>query len=158
MTRMLIMLIQSVKMMCMIGFYIIICSAQEYLSVKQKIDKRERFLRALLEWADEFSESNPHFHRTEMIQRLSISERDFNIVQKQLGDRYCRYVDQHKVNQHKTDARYEICVSECLALRNQFDHERTLEKRHNQLLRWTFLVAIFGAVLAVAITVWFSTS
>jgi len=121
--------------------------------VKQKIDKRERFLRALLEWADESSELNPHFHRTEMIQRLRISIGEFNIVQKQLGDKYCRYVDQHD-----GDARYEICVSECLALRNQFDHEKTLEKRHNQLLRWAVLVAIFGAVLAVALTVWFPTS
>lgn len=121
--------------------------------MKQKIDERERFLRALLEYTDESSTFNPHFHRTEMIQRLRISERDFNIVQKRLGDKYCRYVDQHD-----EDARYEICVSECLALGDQFDHEKTLEKRHNQLLRWAVLVAILGAVLAVALTVWFPTS
>lgn len=150
---MLIILIQSAKMMCMIELYIIICSTQERLSVKQKIDKRERFLRALLEYADESSTFNPHFQRTEMIQRLKISEGDFNIVQKRLGDKYCRYVDQHD-----GDARYEICVSECLALRDQFDYEKTLKKRHTELLRWAFLVAILGAVLALALTVWFPTS
>lgn len=121
--------------------------------MKQKIDKRERFLRALLEYADESSKLNPHFQRTEMIQRLKISEGDFNIVQKRLGDKYCRYVDQHD-----GDARYEICVSECLALRDQFDYEKTLKKRHTELLRWAFLVAILGAVLALALTVWFPTS
>jgi len=136
----------------MIELYIIICSAQKHLSVKQKIDKRERFLRALLEYADESNTFNPHFHRTEMIQRLRISKVDFNIVQKQLGDRYRRYIDQHK-----GDARYEICVSECLALRAQFDHERTLEKRHNQLVRLAILVAIFGPVLAAALALWFQT-
>lgn len=140
--------------MCMIELYIIICSAQEHLSVKQKIDKRERFLGALLKYADESSRSNPHFHRTEMIQRLSISERDFNIVQKQLGDRYCRYVDQHKVNQHKRDARYEICVSECLALRDQLEQEKIQERRHKQLF-WIALVAMLAAVLGAVLTLWF---
>ena len=137
----------------MIELCIVICWAQEHLSVKQKIDKRERFLRALLEYANESGTFNPHFHRTEMIQRLRISEGDFNIVQKHLGDKYCRYVDQYD-----GDARYEICVSECLVLRDQLDHERTLEKRHNLLVRLAVLLTILGAVLAVALTVWFHKS
>jgi len=120
--------------------------------VKQKIDKRERFLRALLEYADESSTFNPHFHRTEMIQRLGISEGDFNIVQKRLGDKYCRYVDQHD-----RDARYEICVSECLALRDQFEQEKIQERRHKQLFWTAVLAAIFGPVLAAALALWFQT-
>jgi len=133
-----------VKQIC-----IIICSAQEHLSVKQKIDNRERFLRALLKYADESSKSNPHFHRTEMIQRLSISEGDFNIVQKRLGDKYCRYVDQHG-----GDARYEICVSECLALRDQLEQEKIQERRHKQLF-WIALAAMLAAVLGAVLTLWF---
>ena len=119
--------------------------------MKQKIDKRERFLRALLKYADESSKSNPHFRRTEMIQRLRISEGDFNIVQKHLGEKYCRYVDQHD-----GDARYEICVSECLALRDQFEQEKIQERRHKQLF-WIALAAMLAAVLGAALTLWFQT-
>ena len=120
--------------------------------MKEKADNRRRLLCVLVQYAEKSETFNPYFYRSEMMKRLGLTEGEFNIVQKQLGDRYCRYIDQHK-----GDARYEICVSECLALRAQFDHERTLEKRHNQLVRLAILVAIFGPVLAAALALWFQT-
>lgn len=84
------------------------------------------------------------------MKRLGLTEGEFNIVQKQLGDRYCRYVDQHE-----GDARYEICVSECLALRDQFEQEKIQKRRHKELFRLVIEVAVLGAVLGAALTLWF---
>lgn len=117
--------------------------------MKREEDNRHRLLKALLQHADEPGKFNPHFHRKEMLQRLALSEGEFNIIQKQLGEKYCHYVDQHN-----GDARYAITVSECLALRDQLRNDKTQEKSHKQLVRVAVLVAVLGAVLATAFTVW----
>ena len=116
-------------------------------------DMRDRFLRALLEYADESGTFNPHFHRKEMMQRVGLSEGEFNIVQKQLGDKYCRYVDQHD-----GDARYQICVSDCLALADLLEQNRIQACRHRQLMRWAVFVAILGAVLGAVLSYWLRKS
>ena len=115
----------------------------------KEADTRERLVRAFLTYAEESGTFNPRFHRQEMMQRLGFSEGQFNIAQKQLGDRYCLYVDQHG-----DDARYEICVSECMAFRDQFDQEALQAKRHAQLVWLAIFVAVLGAVVAVALAVW----
>ena len=83
------------------------------------------------------------------MQHLGLSEGEFNIVQKQLGDKYCRYVDRDD-----GDARYQIVVSECLTLQDQLEQKKIQAQRHNQLVRLAVLVAILGAVIAVALSWW----
>jgi len=112
-------------------------------------DTRERLVRALLTYPEESGTFNPHFHRQQMMQRLGFSEGQFNIAQNQLGDRYCHYIDQQG-----GDARYEICVSECMAFRDQFDQEALQARRHRQLVGLAILAAVLGAVVAVALNVW----
>jgi len=82
-----------------------------------------------------------------MMELLALTEGEFNIVQQQLGNRYCSLVDIHA-----EDARYQICVSECLALQDQMKKERTQEKRHKQLVRLAVLVALLGAIVGTALT------
>ena len=112
---------------------------------------KRRFLKALIEYAEKSGTFNPYFHMKELMDSLGISEKEFNIIQKQLGDRYCLLVDIHD-----NDKRYRINVSECLSLQEQYDQELIQEKRHKQLLRLAILVAILGAVLGVALNMWLS--
>ena len=110
--------------------------------MKKKIDNRRRFLYALVQYAGKIEKFNPHFYRSEMMKRLGLTKGEFNIVQKQLGERYCQYV-----GQHEEEARYRICVSECLALHDQFEQEKIQERRHKELVRMAILAAVLGAVL-----------
>ena len=84
---------------------------------------------------------------------LRIAEGEFNIIQKNLGDKYCHYVDSHGGN-----SRYAINVSECLALQEQYDQESINERGHQQLVRLAVLVAVLGATLGAALSVWFPKS
>ncbi len=86
-----------------------------------------------------------------MMDRLGVTEGEFNIIQKNLGDKYCHFVDLHQ-----GVPRYAINVSECLALHEQYDQESINEKRHQQLVRVAIFVAILGAVLGAALSFWFS--
>lgn len=122
---------------------------------RAQTDDRKRLLYALVQYAQESGTFNPHFHRSDMMQRLELTEGQFNIVQKQLGDRYCRYV-----GPHDGEARYEIVVSECLALRDRFEQEKTHEKRHRQLVLLSLLAAlaaIVGAVIGAVLLILFQT-
>ena len=112
---------------------------------------RKRLLSALLDHAEKSGNFNPHFYKKDMMDRLGVTEGEFNIIQKNLGDRYCHYVDSYG-----GDNRYAINVSECLALQEQYDQESINEKRHQQLVRLAVLVAMLGAVLGVALSFWFS--
>ena len=115
-------------------------------------DNRQRFLAALLEYAKESGKFNPHFYKRDMMQRLKVTESEFNIMLSQLGHQYCSPV---LMSGSGKDSRYEIHVDKCLALQDQFDRDRVNEKRHKQLVRLSVLVAILGAVLGVALTLWF---
>lgn len=114
------------------------------------IDKRQRLLATLLEYAEESDKSNPHFYKSEMIKRLGVTEDEFAILLSLIGEQYCS-----PASWGGTDSRYEIHVDKCLALQDQFDRDRVNEKRHKQLVRLSVLVAILGAVLGVALTLWF---
>ena len=119
--------------------------------MKETQIKRKRFLIALLDYESKSGTFNPHFRKKEMMDRLSLTEKEFNIVQKNLGDKYCYYVDSHDGGN-----RYAINVSECLSLQEQYEQEAINEKKHKQLVRLAVLVAILSAVLAVALSRWFS--
>ena len=62
----------------------------------------------------------------------------------------------HYVDSYGGDNRYAINVSECWALQEQYDQESINEKRHQQLVRLSVLVAVLGAVLGFALIFWFS--
>lgn len=113
------------------------------------INNRQKFLNALLEYADKSGNFNPHFDKNEMMETLGVTESQFNIMQKQLGDKYCHYIDSHMGK-----PRYSINLSECLSLKEIFDQEAVQGKRHAQLVRLVVLVAILGAVLGVALGKW----
>ena len=111
--------------------------------------KRKEFLKALINYANESGNFNPHFYKKEMMDILHISEGEFNITQHNLGGKYCNYA-----GPHKGEDRYSINVSECLSLQEQYDQEFINTKRHNQLVRLAVLVAILGAVLGGALSLW----
>jgi hypothetical protein len=113
--------------------------------------KRKDFLKALINCANESGNFNPHFYKKEMMDILNISEGDFNIIQHNLGQKYCYYA-----GPHDGEDRYAINVSECLSLQEQYDQESINTKRHQQLVRLAVLVAILGAVLGAALSFWFS--
>ena len=121
-----------------------------------RIDQYDRksFLRVLVQYARESQTFNPHFHRSEMLARLQIDERTFNILVNALGPRYCRLVDMHG-----GDDRYAINLAECLSLKDELDREELDDLRHSQTMRLTVLTAILsavlGAVLGVVLTLWF---
>ena len=119
--------------------------------MKETQIKRKRFLSALLDYAAKSGTFNPHFCKKEVMDRLSLTEKEFNIVQKNLGDKYCYYVDSHDGSD-----RYAINVSECLLLQEQYEQEAINEERHKRHVRLAVLVAILSAVLAVALSRWFS--
>ncbi|MGD0276610.1 MAG: hypothetical protein ABSB79_11280 [Syntrophales bacterium] len=113
-------------------------------------DDRRLFLEVLLDLASKSSTFNPVVYRREMMAQLGVSEDDFNIMQKRLGDRYCTFVDSHN-----DDNRYAIQYSECLALHEQYLQEEIREKRHREMVRLTVLSAILTALLTTALMLWF---
>lgn len=111
--------------------------------------KRKEFLKALINYANESGNFNPHFYKKEMMDILNISDGEFNIIQHNLGQKYCYYV-----GPHKGEDRYAINVSECLSLQGQYDQESINTRRHEQIVRLAVLVAILGAVIGVALSLW----
>lgn len=113
-----------------------------------KINKK-KFLEAIIDYAEKSGKFNPHFYRKEMMNFLKISEKEFNIIQKILGDKYCQFVASYE-----DDARYRINYSECLTLKEQYDQEIRAENRHKQIVRLAVLVAILGALISVVFNIW----
>jgi hypothetical protein len=103
-----------------------------------------KFLKTLLDFAEESETTNPHFHKKEIMKRLGIDELAFNLLQKRFGDKHCRFVDQHD-----GDSRYAINLSSCLALRDQ-------QEKHAFGIRLAILLVIFGAALGAVFTWWLS--
>ena len=118
-------------------------------NMKNPHTNRKEFLKALINYANESGNFNPHFYKKEMMDILKISEEEFNIIQHNLGQKYCYYV-----GPHKDKDRYAINVSECLSLQEQYDQESINNKRHNQIVRLAVLVAILGAVFGVVFNYW----
>lgn len=111
--------------------------------------KRKEFLKALINYANESENFNPHFYKKEMMDILNISEGEFNITQHNLGQKYCYYV-----GPHEGEDRYAFNVSECLSLQEQYDQESINTRRHEQIVRLAVLVAILGAVIGAALSLW----
>ena len=61
--------------------------------MKKTNDKRFVLLDALILYADQSCTLNPLFYKDEILKMLSVTEYDFNIMQKQLGDEYYHMVD-----------------------------------------------------------------
>jgi len=116
---------------------------------------RKRLLLALLDHAEKSDNFHPHFYKKDMMDGLGVTEREFNIIQKNLGDKYCHFVDLYQ-----GVPRYAINVSECLALYEQYVQESIQksinQKRNQQLVRPAIFVAILGTVLGAALSFWFS--
>ena len=113
--------------------------------MKKNITRKE-FLSFLIEYADRSNHFNPHFYRKDMLKIMNISEGEFNIIQHQLGEKYCHFVDAHD-----GENRYAINVSECLLLQEKYEEELKNEQRHHQLVRLTILsiiCTILGIILS----------
>ncbi len=110
--------------------------------MKNPKDKRFVLLEALLRYADQSSSINPHFFKDEMLKMLDVTEGDFNIMQKQLGDEYC-----NMVNCLEGRSRYAISVNKCLALRDQIDQANTEKRRHREGVSITVLTTLLGTLL-----------
>ena len=117
--------------------------------MKKIKDKRLVLLEAIIRYADQSDNFNPHFYKDDMLKRLDVCEHVFNIMQKQLGDRYCRLVDSFEKR-----SKYTINVLECLELRDQIIQANTQEKKHREsriilleTLIATFLVIIVGSCI-----------
>ena len=114
--------------------------------MKKTKDKRLVLLEALLRYADQCGNANPHFYKEEMLKMLGVCEHVFNIMQKQLGDRYCRMVDSIEEG-----SRYAINVNKCLELRDQIIQANTKERKHLEGVRKTLLATSSVALLVTLV-------
>lgn len=110
--------------------------------MKKIKDKRFVLLEALLRYADQSGNFNPHFFKDEMIKVLNVTEGDFNIMQKQLGDEYC-----HMVDYIEGRSRYAIIVNKCFALRDEIEQANTDARRHREGIRIAVLTTLLGTLL-----------
>lgn len=104
---------------------------------------RKTFLKALIDYANKSGTFNPHFYKKEMMAILQITEKDFNIVQHNLGQKYCYYV-----GPHNDGDRYAINVSECLSLQEKYDKELLIEKIHKGNNMNKILIALIAIIPA----------
>jgi len=117
-------------------------------NIKDPHKEREDFLKALIDYGNNSGNFNPHFYKKELMDILKISEGEFNIVQHNLGNKYCYYV-----GPYRGEDRYAINMSECLNLQEQYEQEAIDTKRHNVSLRLAVLLTALGAILGVALTI-----
>jgi len=110
--------------------------------MKKSKDKRFVLLEALVRYADQSGNFNPHFYKDEMLKILDVTEGEFNIIQKQLGDEYC-----HMVDCIEGRDRYAINVNKCLSLRDQIDQSKIEEERHGVGIRIAVLTTLLGTLL-----------
>jgi hypothetical protein len=113
---------------------------------KKTKDKRLVLLEAILRYTGQSDNFNPFFYKDEMLKKLDVCEINFDIMQKQLGNRYCRLVDIFEER-----SRYTVNVIECLDLRDQIIQANTKERKHREgrirlleTLIATFLIIIVG--------------
>jgi hypothetical protein len=115
--------------------------------LKKTTEKRLELLEALINYAEQSGTFNPHFYKDEMLKRLNVTDGDFNIMQKQLGDEYC-----HMVNVQNGRSRYAINVARCLTLRDEKDETNATQTRHNVSIRVAVLSAVLGALLGAFVS------
>jgi hypothetical protein len=107
-------------------------------------DRRLEFVDALLRYAEGSGSEKPMFYKDEMMQVLGVCEHVFNIMQKQLGDRYCCMADSFEER-----SRYAINVSRCYELRNRLIQEDKEEKKRLESIRYTLLATSVGTFIVV---------
>jgi len=113
--------------------------------MKKTKDKRLVFIEAILRYSDQSGNINPFFYKDEMLKRLDVCEMNFDIMQKQLGDRYCRIVDIFEER-----SRYAVDVIECLELRDQMLQTNTKERRYREgRIRIILLEALIATFLLI---------
>ncbi len=112
--------------------------------MKKTRDKRLVLLEAIIRYADQSDNFNPFFYKDEMMKKLNVCEINFDIIQKQLGDRYCRIVDIFEER-----SRYAINVIECLELRDRIIQANTKEKKHieSRIILLETLIATFFIIM-----------
>ena len=118
-------------------------------NMKDPHKQKKDFLTALIDYGNKSGNFNPHFYKKEMMDILNILEGEFNIVQHNLGNKYC-----YNVGPHKGEDRYAINMSECLNLQEQYEQEAVDTKRHNVSLRLAVLLTLLGTILGVSLTLW----
>jgi hypothetical protein len=109
-------------------------------------DKRLVLLQAILRYTDQSDNFNPFFYKDEMLRKLDVCEINFDIMQKQLGDRYCRLIDIFEER-----SRYAINVIDCIELRDQIIQANTKEKRHRENVRIKLLSTLIGIFIVILI-------
>ncbi len=114
--------------------------------MKKVKDNQLVLLEALIRYADLSGSTNPHFYKDEMLKRLDVCEHVFNVMLKQLGDRYCRMVD--CFGERST---YVINVNSCLELRDQIIRANTQKRRRREAVRNTLLAASIGAFFVILV-------
>jgi len=113
--------------------------------MKKTKDKRLVLIEAILRYSDQSGNINPFFYKDEMLKRLDVCEMNFDIMQKQLGDRYCRIVDIFEER-----SRYAVDVIECLELRDRILQANTKERRYREgRIRIILLEALIATFLLI---------
>ena len=105
---------------------------------------RKSFLFALVEYARESETFNPNFHLGEMLTRLDIDEKTFNILLHSLGKKYCRLLDIQN-----NEARYAINLSECLILKEQFEAAELKEIKDRERNNMDIAIQAFGGLSVI---------
>jgi len=113
-------------------------------NVRKTRDRRMVLLEALLRYADQSGSINPQFHKDDMLKMLNVCEVNFDIMHKQLGDKYCRMIDGFEMSR-----RYSINVIECLDLRDKLIRNDMKEKSHHRKILNIMLAASWGTFFVV---------
>lgn len=115
-------------------------------NIKKAKDTRLVLLEALIRYADQCGDANPHFYKDEMLKMLGVCDHVFNIMQIQLGDRYCRLVDNFEGR-----TRYAINVRKCFELRDQIIQAEQDGKKNRDGVQITVLATLIGTFLVILI-------
>jgi hypothetical protein len=115
-------------------------------NMKKVRDNQLVLLEALIRYADLSGSTNPQFYKDEMLKRLDVCEHVFNVMHKQLGDRYCPVVDCYEER-----SRYVINVNRCLELRDQIIQANAQERKHHKAVRNTLLATSIGTFFVILV-------
>lgn len=113
---------------------------------KRTGDKRKVLLDALLRYADQCGDADPHFYKDEMLEMLGVCDHVFNIMLMRLGDRCCRLVDNFDGR-----TRYAIDVGRCFELRDRMAREEKEVRKTREGLQITVLATLIGVFFAIVL-------
>ena len=107
-------------------------------------DTRLELLEALIRYADQCGDADPHVYKDEMLRMLGVCDHVFNIMQKQLGDGYFRMVDNFDGR-----GRYAINVNGCFKLRDLLVKEEKVGKKSREGGQITVLATLIGTFFVI---------